>query len=180
MSNAIVITIVIISVILLIGLVLAWVFVPKKACSSCQSAASAASAPATASETAASKVIQSEEEFEKAISQTIAGSFVAVTVPWCGYCKRLQPEWTQLRHTAPMSMNLIQVNGEKIPKFSQRAGIAGYPTLLLLNRDGTSVVETYNGPRTAEAMGKWLMNRPREPGVYTPGSINNAKPAPAE
>jgi len=66
-------------------------------------------------------------------------------VPWCGYCKRLQPTWLALANSNPnpdVIIGYIDVEQNKI--VAQLYGITSYPTILTF--DGNNVFK-YDGGR---------------------------------
>lgn len=70
----------------------------------------------------------------------------AYTMPWCGACKRLQPEWDRLQAIAGPDLEVVKVNCEE----DQCSSIARYPTIVCDGRE-------YAGDRTAEAIKAWAL-----------------------
>jgi len=77
--------------------------------------------------------------------------------PWCGFCKRLMPEWEKVKEAlkADPSVKINTINSEENPKLAEQAGVKSYPTIFL-QKGGKEF--TYNGPRTAEAMINFVRN----------------------
>ena len=65
--------------------------------------------------------------------------------PWCGHCKKLEPEYKK----AAADLNekgipLAKVDATEDTKLANRFAVDGYPTLFIF-RNGVKF--TYNGPR---------------------------------
>ena len=73
-----------------------------------------------------------------------AKTITAYTMPWCGACKRLQPEWDRLTAMQSADVGVRQVNCQQ----QSCTGISSYPTI-------TCSGAVYSGERTAEAMWAW-------------------------
>lgn len=70
----------------------------------------------------------------------------AYTMPWCGACKRLQPEWDRLQAMAGPDLEVVKVNCEE----DRCSSISRYPTIVCDGRE-------YSGDRTAEAIKSWAL-----------------------
>jgi thiol-disulfide isomerase/thioredoxin len=83
----------------------------------------------------------------------------------CGHCHTFQPTWTRLcekyqntRASGNKTVTLYDINNEDNEALwntaSQRFGVEGYPTIMVLKHDGTKVVANeYSGPR--DEFGVW-------------------------
>jgi len=76
--------------------------------------------------------------------------------PWCGHCKRLEPEWSKaatiLKNNDP-PVYLAKVDVTENGALGLRFGIRGYPTIMIF-RNGKN--EAYSGPRDAPGIVKFL------------------------
>jgi protein disulfide-isomerase A6 len=79
--------------------------------------------------------------------------FVELYAPWCGHCKRLQPEWNEAATTQkdkPIKFGKVDATVEK--KLAQRFKVKSYPTLRYWNhgkdKTDSNLVE-YKGGRSA-------------------------------
>ena len=97
-------------------------------------------------------------------------AFVKFHSPWCGFCKKLVPEWQslQLEFDAEPSVVLAEVDCTKIltRPVCKRHGVSGYPTMLLFTperdcKDGTLATdgEEYPGEREASLIAAWLQDK---------------------
>lgn len=71
----------------------------------------------------------------------------AFTMPWCGACKRLAPEWERLRQIGPPQVEAVKVDCST----DDCKSIQMYPTIVC---NGVQ----YSGDRTAEAMKAWAVS----------------------
>lgn len=96
-----------------------------------------------------------DSNFESAIS-TFDCVFVDFYAPWCGHCKRLNPE---LDAAAPILAKLKQpiiiakLNADKYSRLARKLEIDAFPTLMLYNH---GVPMEYYGPRKADLLVRYL------------------------
>ncbi|CAN6890093.1 hypothetical protein Bca4012_072840 [Brassica carinata] len=96
-----------------------------------------------------------DSNFESAIS-TFDCVFVDFYAPWCGHCKRLNPE---LDAAAPILAKLKQpiiiakLNADKYTRLARKLEIDAFPTLMLYNH---GVPMEYYGPRKADLLVRYL------------------------
>lgn len=96
-----------------------------------------------------------DSNFESAIS-TFDCVFVDFYAPWCGHCKRLNPE---LDAAAPILAKLKQpiiiakLNADKYTRLARKLDIDAFPTLMLYNH---GVPMEYYGPRKADLLVRYL------------------------
>jgi len=76
--------------------------------------------------------------------------------PWCGHCKKLEPEYaiaaTELKNLHP-PIPLGKVDGTVETVLAERYKISGYPSLRIFKR-GSPI--DYKGPRDAPGIIKWM------------------------
>ncbi|CAH2035391.1 unnamed protein product [Thlaspi arvense] len=96
-----------------------------------------------------------DSNFDSAIS-TFDCIFVDFYAPWCGHCKRLNPE---LDAAAPILAKLKQpiiiakLNADKYSRLARKLEIDAFPTLMLYNH---GVPMEYYGPRKADLLVRYL------------------------
>lgn len=81
--------------------------------------------------------------------------------PWCGHCKKLEPEYeraaTRLLANDP-PIHLGKVDATKESELAKEYGVGGYPTLKIL-RKGKRF--DYNGPREEDGIVKYMKEQAR-------------------
>ncbi|KAJ9460521.1 Protein disulfide-isomerase like 2-1 [Diplonema papillatum] len=80
-------------------------------------------------------------------------------LPWCGWCKKLAPEWKvigkQVGDSHPkLSVGKFDATDDASVELCKRYGVKGYPTIVLIKADGAFV--RYSGTRTAPQILLWL------------------------
>jgi thiol-disulfide isomerase/thioredoxin len=72
----------------------------------------------------------------------------------CGHCKRFAPEWDNFvqSYTGPVTLRKVEMSeaGDDLEKYN----IRGFPTILVVDDKGE--FKDYDGPRTSEALTKFL------------------------
>lgn len=79
---------------------------------------------------------------------------VDLWAPWCGPCRQLSPLVEQLAVERAGRLKVVKVNVDDVPSVSQRYGVQGIPTLLLL-RNGQEVARQV-GALPGAALRQWL------------------------
>jgi len=74
--------------------------------------------------------------------------------PWCGPCRIVSPIVEQIATELPGKLKLVKVNSDNAPNLSQRFGIRGIPTLVLL--DHGKEVARVTGALPAPALRSWV------------------------
>jgi len=99
------------------------------------------------------------EEFIKSNSRVL----IEFYAPWCGHCKRLQPEYEAaakfLNEDSNSKTKLGKVDAVKHKEIAERFGVRGYPTLkYFINGDLETPVD-YNGGRTKDKILSWVQTQ---------------------
>ena len=71
--------------------------------------------------------------------------------PWCGFCKKLAPEYVKVAAALRLEdppLRIAKVDATEEKELSERYGVRGFPTLKLFQRGGGRVSE-YDGARTS-------------------------------
>ena len=78
--------------------------------------------------------------------------------PWCGHCKRLQPEFSKTAEVLKKmgsSVKLAKVNCDQERELAESYGIKGFPTIKFFIKGEE---KPYKGGRTEETILKYLKN----------------------
>ena len=72
--------------------------------------------------------------------------------PWCGHCKKLEPEWNQAATKMKGKVKFAKVDATENQMLAQRFGVSGYPTIKYFDygagKSDSSAMD-YQGPREA-------------------------------
>jgi len=55
--------------------------------------------------------------------------FVEFYAPWCGHCKKLEPEWNKLASDLNGYVKVAKVDATVNTNLAQRFGVTGYPSI---------------------------------------------------
>ncbi|GMF44147.1 unnamed protein product [Phytophthora fragariaefolia] len=105
-------------------------------------------------------LVLTEGNFAEAVSghDTLLVEFYA---PWCGHCKKLEPEYAaaakNLKELDP-PIRLAKVDATAESKLAEQFGIRGFPTLKFFKGD-VEAVKDYDGGRSAAEIEKWVVKK---------------------
>lgn len=74
----------------------------------------------------------------------------------CGHCKRFSPEWDNFVQSYTGQVTLRKVEMSEAGNDLEKYNIRGFPTILIIDDNGE--YKDYDGPRTSEALTKFLSN----------------------
>lgn len=100
--------------------------------------------------------VLTDSNFDSFISENDAGALVEFYAPWCGHCKKLEPEYDKAAadlHADGVKIPLGKVDATVETKVAGKFEIQGYPTLKYFV--GGSPTE-YDGPREAKGIASWI------------------------
>lgn len=101
-------------------------------------------------------VVGTKDNLSDIISSNPGGVLVEFYAPWCGHCKKLEPEYTKAaKQLADDNVNvpLVKVDATVETKLGTEYGVNGYPTLKWFV--GGSPAD-YDGPRDAAGIVAWI------------------------
>ncbi|XP_005094049.1 protein disulfide-isomerase A5 [Aplysia californica] len=109
--------------------------------------------------------ISSEEGFNKLLKKTKNPILVMFYAPWCGFCKRLKPDYSGAATELKNKYTLVGVDVDKPPMMSLRMqyNITGFPTLIYFEKG--KVKYKYGGENNKAGIVSWMKDPqpPKEP-----------------
>lgn len=108
-----------------------------------------------------SPVLQANHKnFRKEVLEIEKPAIVAFTAPWCGHCQRLVPEFDKAAKSLGGIIKFVNVDCEMEGNKAdcQKYGVRGFPTILLFPSTKKRLPRTYQGERTAKAIGQYAVD----------------------
>lgn len=108
-----------------------------------------------------SVVTLTEDNFDKKVLDSEEIWLVCFYAPWCGHCKRLQPEFEdasrKIRKEGLPNIKLAALDANQYQSYAQKYGIQGFPTLLYFPAGVKTRADAkpYQGERSAESIVQW-------------------------
>jgi len=94
------------------------------------------------------------KSFEKTLKEN-EFVFVEFYAPWCGHCKKLEPEWQKTAEAAVGVCPIGKVDAIQEKQLATDLGVQSFPTLMLF-MGHPKVHVKYNGPRTPDKFVDWV------------------------
>ena len=85
--------------------------------------------------------------------------------PWCGPCRIVSPVVERIATDLPGKLKLVKVNSDNAPNLSQRFGIRGIPTLVMI--DHGKEVARITGAYPEPALRSWVDEHLPKPAAKT-------------
>jgi len=93
--------------------------------------------------------------FDRIVMDKTKDVLVEFYAPWCGHCKTLAPKYEELGKSLEDVPSIVVAKVDATANDTP-AEVSGFPTLIFYPSNDKQNPVTYNGERTAEAIGAWL------------------------
>jgi protein disulfide isomerase len=101
-------------------------------------------------------VVLTTANFDEHIETSSEGTLVEFYAPWCGHCKRLEPEFdaaSEAMAEAGIKQTLAKVDATVENELASRFGVRGFPTMKwFVNGQANE----YDGPRERKGIVDWI------------------------
>eukprot|EP01122_Echinamoeba_exundans_P005548 TRINITY_DN156_c2_g1_i1.p1 TRINITY_DN156_c2_g1~~TRINITY_DN156_c2_g1_i1.p1 ORF type:complete len:486 (+),score=143.53 TRINITY_DN156_c2_g1_i1:98-1555(+) len=101
-------------------------------------------------------VVVGKGNFEEVVKNN-AYVLMEFYAPWCGHCKRLEPEYSKAASTLKGEVVLAKVDATVETELASQHGVSGYPTIKFFKNG--KVANDYDGERTAEGIAAWCRKK---------------------
>jgi thioredoxin 2 len=98
-----------------------------------------------------------ETNFADAAERSTLPVLVDFWAPWCGPCRMVSPALEQIANEQAGHLKLVKVNTDDAPGLSQRFGVRGIPTMVVLDK-GREVARIV-GAQPAPALRSWVQSQ---------------------
>lgn len=95
------------------------------------------------------------KDFDSVVNAPGKDVLVEFYAPWCGHCKKLEPEYDALAAHYKSNNNLVIAKVDSTANEVAAVQISGFPTIKFFPADSDEIVD-YDGERTKDGMIKWL------------------------
>jgi len=95
-----------------------------------------------------------EADYPAVVEQSALPVLIDFWAPWCGPCRVVSPIVEKIAEQSPGRLKLVKINTDSAPNLSQRFGIRGIPTLVLL--DHGKELARVTGALPAPALRNWV------------------------
>jgi len=110
-------------------------------------------------------LVLTKDNFDEALS-TYENVLVEFYAPWCGHCKKLEPEYAQAAAYFKEQGNkirLAKVDATVESELAEKYEIRGFPTLIMfINKEQSP----FTGGRNAQAIVGWIKKKVEVPSIY--------------
>jgi len=106
-------------------------------------------------------IVLTDSNFDELLMKSEDLWIVEFYAPWCGHCKRLEPEWNQAATELKGEVKIAKVDATKEFNLAGRFGVNAYPQIKLFpsGPKSDSNIEDYNGARDASSIVSWAQEK---------------------
>ncbi|CAD8134718.1 unnamed protein product [Paramecium pentaurelia] len=99
-------------------------------------------------------IVLTDSTFDENVLKSKDSWFVEFYAPWCGHCKKLEPEWNKVGSELKGKVKVAKIDATANTQLASRFGVSGYPTLKFFpagfSNDSDAI--PYDGARDSSAM----------------------------
>lgn len=109
----------------------------------------------------AEAVVLTDSNFDELVMNSDDLWLVEFYAPWCGHCKRLEPEWNKAAADLKGEVKVGKVDATVETKLGSRFAVQGYPTIKLFpgGKKTDKSAEDYNGARDASTIVQYALEK---------------------
>jgi len=106
-------------------------------------------------------VVLTDDNFDDLVLGSDDLWLVEFYAPWCGHCKKLEPEWNKAATELKGQVKLGKVDATVHSSLGSRFGVQGYPTIKMFppGKKSDSKAEAYNGGRDASSIVQYAQEK---------------------
>lgn len=106
-------------------------------------------------------IVLTDSNFDELLMKSDDLWIVDFYAPWCGHCKRLEPEWNQAATDLKGEVKIAKVDATKETALASRFGINSFPQIRLFPTGPKSDrnTEDYSGARDAASIVSWAQEK---------------------
>ena len=119
-------------------------------------ALSAVAALSVSAQSVGKVVVGTQDNFQSLLSDNPGGVLTEFYAPWCGHCKKLEPEYEKAAEKIAaegIKATLVKIDATVESKLASEHGVNGYPTLKWFV--GGKATD-YDGPRDGDGIVTWI------------------------
>lgn len=116
----------------------------------------------------------SPQNFDKIVMDEGKNVLVEFYAPWCGHCKKLEPEFEKVGRAFRLQDNVLvaKVDADKHRELGEKYGVSGFPTIKFFAAGAGKSASDYNGGREALDFIQFL-NQKANAHRAADGTLNN-------
>src|ERR1700704_2595569 len=120
-------------------------------------------------------VVEANDEiFSAVVEESSIPVLVDLWAPWCGPCRMVSPALEELARRYAGSIKLAKVNVDASPRLSERFGVQGIPTMLVMK--GKEILARQTGAAPQPVLRDWLGQVPHPPPAPAVGPLAPRSP----
>jgi protein disulfide-isomerase A6 len=112
-------------------------------------------------------IVLEDENFDDLVMNSNDMWLIEFYAPWCGHCKKLEPEWNQAGTELKGKIKVGKVDATVHQKLGSRFQIQGYPTIKIFapGAKSQSSISNYDGARDASSIVTFALEKLEKYGI---------------